>query len=158
MSSRGTADQIDAKILRALQEVPDATIVAIAQTTGLSRNTVRARLAQYGQIGALEPFDWRVNPAFLGFPLRAFIFTSVRQRMLDEVAGALADIPEVLSIDGLSGATDLLVQVVARDAEGLYRIAADILAIEGVERTETGLVMRSLVARRVLQLADAQPR
>ncbi|MGH3223899.1 MAG: Lrp/AsnC ligand binding domain-containing protein [Streptosporangiaceae bacterium] len=37
------------------------------------------------------------------------------------MAGALASIPEVLQVDGISGQTDLLVHVVATDADDLYR-------------------------------------
>ena len=74
------------------------------------------------------------------------------QRLLDPVAEALAAIPEVLEVVGVSGQGDLQVQVVARDADDLYRIAGRLLAIDGVERTTTSLVMRRLVDHRVTQL------
>jgi hypothetical protein len=55
---------------------------------------------------------------------------------------------------------DLLVQVVARDADDLYRVAGALLAIDGVERTSTSLVMRRLVEHRVdpllRKIADAR--
>ena len=53
---------------------------------------------------------------------------------------------------GLKRDDDLIVHVVARDADDLYRIAGQILDIDGVERTRTSLVMRELVERRVAQL------
>jgi DNA-binding Lrp family transcriptional regulator len=55
-------------------------------------------------------------------------------------------------VHGLSGPTDLLVHVVATDADELYRIAGQILAIPGVERTNTALVMRELVHYRITPL------
>ena len=97
-------------------------------------------------------YSSRVPPAVLGYPLTAYITTQVTQRRLDEVAAALADIPEVLQVDGISGQTDLLVHAVAADADDLYRIAGQILAIPGVERTHTALVMRELVNYRVTPL------
>lgn len=42
--------------------------------------------------------------------------------------------------------------VVATDVEDLYRIADQILAIPGVERTDTSLVMRELVDYRISPL------
>ena len=42
----------------------------------------------------------------------------------------------------LSGPTDLLVRVAARDADDLYRIAGQLLVTDSVERTTTSLVMR----------------
>ncbi len=53
---------------------------------------------------------------------------------------------------GLSGAADLLVRVAAHDADDLYRIAGQLLATPGVERTETALVMRQLVSYRCAPL------
>jgi DNA-binding Lrp family transcriptional regulator len=62
---------------------------------------------------------------------------------------ALAAVPEVTEVLGVSGEMDLLVQVVARDADDLPRIAGLLLAIDGVERTATSLVMCRLVDYRV---------
>jgi DNA-binding Lrp family transcriptional regulator len=78
--------------------------------------------------------------------------TRVTQRGLDDAGAALADIPEVLQVQGMTGQTDLLVHVVARDADDLYRIAGQILAIPWVERTDTALVMRELVGYRIKPL------
>jgi DNA-binding Lrp family transcriptional regulator len=150
-----TADEIDATLLRALVDHPDATQVALAQFTGLARNTVHARLSRYSEHGTLRSVERRIDPAFLGFPLTAFLVTTVTQRKLAAVTRTLADVPEVLQVHGLSGVTDLLIQVVARDADDLYRIAGRILDIDGVERTNTGLVMGELIEYRIAQLIAA---
>lgn len=52
----------------------------------------------------------------------------------------------------VAGENDLLVHPIARDADDLYRIAGHILAIPGVERTNTALVMRELVSYRITPL------
>jgi DNA-binding Lrp family transcriptional regulator len=145
-------DPTDARLLLALVERPRATAVALTEETGLSRNTVQARLARLEQRGVLDSFDRQIPPAMLGYPLTAYITTQVTQRRLDEVAAALADIPEVLQVHGISGEIDLLVHVVAADADDLYRIAGQVLAIPGVERTNTALVMRELVNYRISPL------
>jgi DNA-binding Lrp family transcriptional regulator len=143
-------DATDARLLLALIEEPRATTVALAEETGLSRNTVQTRLARLE--ARLDSFQRRVSPKLLGYPLTAFVTTQVRQRLLDEVAAALDGIPEVLQVQGISGQTDLMVHVVATDADDLYRIAGQILAIPGVERTNTALVMRELVDYRITPL------
>ena len=97
----------------------------------------------------LRSFEHRINPDALGYPLTAFITIIVRQQKLDQVGEALAQIPEVLEVYGLSGPIDLLARVVAKDADDLYRIAGQILATADVERTETALTMRQLVDYRV---------
>lgn len=144
----GTVDGTDARLLLALIRDPRATVMSLAQQVGLSRNTVQSRLARFEDREVLASFERRIEPAALGYPLTAFIMVTVVQQRLDEVATALAAIPEVLEVFGLSGAADLLVRVAAHDADDLYRIAGTILAIAGVERTETALVMRQLVTYR----------
>ncbi|MHA6784232.1 Lrp/AsnC family transcriptional regulator [Pseudonocardia saturnea] len=153
-------DATDARLLRALTAAPRASVLALAETLGLSRNTVQARLAALEARGVLGSFERRIDPAALGYPLTAFVSVQVVQRRLADVAAALDGIAEVVEVLGLSGEADLLVQVVARDADDLYRIAGQLLATDGVERTTTSLVMRRLVEHRLGPLLDriAEPR
>src|SRR4051812_22733094 len=58
---------------------PRATTIALAEQIGVSRNTVQARLARLEARGALLPFDRRIDPAFLGYPMRAYVLTLVKQ-------------------------------------------------------------------------------
>ncbi|MEV6265206.1 Lrp/AsnC family transcriptional regulator [Streptomyces sp. NPDC051784] len=152
MPSSERIDPTDARLLLALAAHPRATSVALAEASGLSRNTVHARLAALDRNGVVGSFERRIDAAALGCPLTAFVTTQVAQRRLDEVGRALAALPEVLQVLGLTGDTDLLVHVAAADAEDLYRVAGDILGIPGVERTSTALVMRQLVPYRLAPL------
>jgi DNA-binding Lrp family transcriptional regulator len=145
-------DGIDARLLLALITRPRASAVTLTAQTGLSRNTVQARLTRLEDGGVLDSLERQIPPAVLAYPLSAYITTQVTQRRLDEVADALAGIPEVLQVDGISGQADLLVHVAGADADDLYRIAGQILEIPGVERTNTALVMRELVAYRISPL------
>ena len=145
-------DDIDSQILHALIKDPRATVVALAHTTGLARNTIHSRLARLEADGVLQSFERRIDPAALGYPLTAFIMVTVTQRKLSAIGNALESVPEVIEVHGLSGVTDLLVHIVARNAEDLYRVAGQILEIDGVEKTTTGLVMRRLVDYRLSPL------
>ncbi|MFE7156979.1 Lrp/AsnC family transcriptional regulator [Streptomyces sp. NPDC057636] len=152
MNSARALDVTDARILLALAADPRATVVALAEYLKLSRNTVQARVAKLEQSGALSSFERRITPKALGYPLTAFVTAQVNQHRLAEVSQSLAGIAEVVEVFGLSGETDLLVRVVAADAEDLYRIAGQILAIPGIERTTTALAMRELVPHRLTGL------
>jgi DNA-binding Lrp family transcriptional regulator len=147
-------DATDARLLLALSDNPRATGLDLAQRLGLSRNTVQARLANLEAAGALRLFDTRVQPAALGYPLTAFITTQVNQHKLEDVGAGLGAIPEVIEVHGLTGATDLLVRVVARDPDDLYRIAELVLGVPGVERTSIALSMHEMVGYRVAPLLE----
>ncbi len=152
MTKPRTADSTDRAILRVLRSDPDATLASITDRTGLARNTVRARLTRYREEGVLRELDRRIAPGFLGYPMRAFIVATVTQRLLTEIGKDLEAVPEVVEVIGLTGVTDLLIQVVAKDADDLYRVAGRILDINGIERTATGLAMREIVHYRLGQL------
>lgn len=145
-------DRTDARLLLALIDDPRATAVSLATTLGLSRNTVQARLTRLEKGGVLASFERRIEPDAIGYPLVAVISVTVMQQRLDEVAGQLSAIPEVLEIIGISGSVDLLVRVAAHDGDDLYRIAGQVLASDGVVRTETALVMRQLLDYRLAPL------
>ena len=145
-------DRTDARLLLALIDDPRATVLSIAQRLGLARNTVQSRLARFEERQVLASFERRIEPASVGYPLTAVITVVVVQQRLDEVALSLSRIPEVLEVLGTSGANDLFVRVAARSADDLYRIAGQVLATGGVERTETALVMRRLLDYRVAPL------
>ncbi|MFD6176474.1 MULTISPECIES: Lrp/AsnC family transcriptional regulator [unclassified Isoptericola] len=147
-------DAVDLSLLTALAEDPRATIAALAERLKLSRNTVHARLARLEEAGAFLDFDRRVNPQFLGHPLTAFLEVEVRQKELGRIVDALRQVPEVVQAFGRSGTADLRVQVVCRDTDHLFRIDAAILAIDGVERTETSLSMGELIPYRIRPLID----
>jgi DNA-binding Lrp family transcriptional regulator len=147
-------DATDARLLLALAEDPRATVIALSQRLGLARNTVQSRLARLEAGGALAPLDRRVRPEALGFPLGAYVTVTVVQRSLADVSDALAHIPEVLEVTGLSGVVDLLVQVAARDADDLWRITEQVLAIPGVQRTDTALALRRFVEYRTTPLVE----
>jgi DNA-binding Lrp family transcriptional regulator len=147
-------DAIDIALLEALRDDPRASYVALAERLGLSRNTVQAHMTQLDADGAFLAFDRSINPEPLGYPLTAFITVAVRQKELARIVERLAELPEVLQAHGMSGAADLLVQVVCTDAHDLFRIDGEILAIEGVERTETSLSMGELIPFRIGPLLD----
>jgi DNA-binding Lrp family transcriptional regulator len=147
-------DAVDLALLTALADDPRATTVALAERLRLSRNTVHARLARLEAAGAFLDFDRRINPQFLGHPLVAFLEVEVRQKELRRIVEALAEIPEVVQAFGRSGTADLRVQVVCRDTDHLFRIDAAILAIDGVERTETSLSMGELIPYRLRPLIE----
>jgi DNA-binding Lrp family transcriptional regulator len=142
-------DDTDARLLEALDDDPRASVSSLAQRLGLARNTVQARLARLESGDALLPSSARVRPEALGHRLEAYLTLQVAQRSLTDVGAALAAVPEVLEVTALSGAADLLVRVVAVDADDLWRLTEQVLALPGVERTDTALALRRLVEHRV---------
>jgi len=149
-----TLDHVDLELLAALAGDPRATVVALAERLGLSRNTVQARMARLERSGVFLSYERAISSTALGFPIEAFISVMVRQADLPRITAELAHVPEIVQAHGLSGQVDLLVRVACRDTQHLFDTDARILAIEGVERTETSLVMGEVIGYRVTPLME----
>lgn len=149
-------DETDLRLLLALARDPRATTVALATSLGLSRNTVQARLTALGKAGVFQDYDRSIAPTAVGFPLVAFTLLHVRQRLLSEITAALEGIPEVVQAHGVTGSADLLVRIVGRSAEDLFRIDAAMLAIPGVERSETMIGISEVIPYRLTPALRAQ--
>jgi len=145
-------DATDARILLALSEDARLSGVELAQRLGLSRNTVQSRLARLETGQLLGSTDRRVHHRALGYPLTAFVAARVDQHRLQEIEAALTDVTEVVEVHGIAGGADIMIRVVARDADDLYRIAGVILASPGIERTEVSLSMHEMVPFRTAPL------
>src|SRR5918995_391974 len=74
-----TLDHVDLELLAALAADPRATVVALAERLGLSRNTVQARMARLERSGVFLSYERAISSTALGFPIEAFISVMVRQ-------------------------------------------------------------------------------
>jgi DNA-binding Lrp family transcriptional regulator len=147
-------DHVDLELLAALSADPRATVVALADRLGMSRNTVQARMGRLDRSGVFLSYERAISSSVLGFPIEAFVTIVVRQAEIPRITQELARIPEVIQAHGLSGPVDLLARVACRDTRHLFDTDARILAIEGVERTETSLVMGEVIGHRVSPLIE----
>ncbi|GAA1672960.1 Lrp/AsnC family transcriptional regulator [Microbacterium lacus] len=149
-----SVDHVDLELLAALAADPRATVVALSERLRMSRNTVQARMARLERTGVFLSYERAISARALGYPIEAFVSVTVRQAELPRITAELAHIPEVVQAHGLSGPVDLLVRVVCRDTQHLFDTDARILSIEGVERTETSLVMGEVIDYRVTPLME----
>jgi DNA-binding Lrp family transcriptional regulator len=145
-------DSIDRRILRALDESPRSTVQHLAYTLALARGTVQAHLSRLHDGEVLTSTTSRIVPASLGRPLRALVTAEVDQALFDGLIEDLTQIPEVVECLGISGASDLSIEIVAVDADDVYRITQLIMGCQGIRRTTTSLVLRNLLPRRMHQL------
>lgn len=152
MTSMYQLDSLDARILLALDRDPSATIVALAQTLGVARNTVHARLRRLTDGEVLGPYSRRVDPRALGYDLTAFVELSIRQGSSEEARAALRRIPEIIEIHSTTGDSDLRLRVVARDTTDLHRITGLMLETPGVLRTSTAISLLEEMPLRLTSL------
>lgn len=147
-------DDTDRRILAMLDEDPRMPVMLLAQRTGLARGTIQSRLERYRDEGLLRLASSRINPEALGCTLNASVEVELDQHLLDDAVTALRRIPEVLECFAPAGGTDLVVRVVARDPDDLYRVSEEIRLCPGITRTSTSVFLREVVGYRVRPLLE----
>jgi DNA-binding Lrp family transcriptional regulator len=141
-------DATDRRILAALDEDPRASVQLLALTLELARGTVHARLDRMARDGVMRKNSVRIMASALGYPLRAFVTAQVDQDQFDEMMIDMAGVIEVVECVGLAGENDLMIQIVARDADHVYDITKRIKGCRGINRTATSIVLRELMEYR----------
>ena len=73
----------------------------------------------------------------------------------DDVATALADaVPEIVDMHTVTGASDMQLRLVARDATQLQEVLDRVALVPGVSRTASSIAMRTHLSGRVLPLVE----
>lgn len=146
-------DPLDARILLALDDDPDATTLALARRLGIARNTVHARLRRLSGY-ALRSFAARIDPSVLGYPLTAFVALSISQSEGAAAAQGIMALPEVVEMHATTGDADVLAKVVARDTAHLHQITTAMLQVPGVHRSSTAISLVEHLPSRVRPLLE----
>jgi DNA-binding Lrp family transcriptional regulator len=135
---------LDAALLSALAVDGRTPFADLATATGWSETTVRRRVEQLRESGALY-FDLELDMPTFGFRSAVWLWMSVPPSHLAEVGTALAKFPETAYAVATTGPANLAACVVCRDPESLYEfLTAKVGALPGVERVESSPVIRTV--------------
>lgn len=136
-------DEIDRAIIACLQYDGRMPFTAIAEQIGVSEGTIRNRVGRLRQEGILQVVGV-VDPHLLDLQATAIVGVVVQPSRLEATAREIATFEEVSYLVMISGAFDLLVEVLCEDTDHLASFLSDKLSgVEGVQRTETFYILRT---------------
>jgi Lrp/AsnC family transcriptional regulator of lysine biosynthesis len=135
-------DEVDLQILELLKENSRSTYVEIGKTLGLSEGTVRNRVQTLTESGVIKKFTIEVS---LSVGVRALILISVDpQKPTVEISDSVMKLPGVEKIYEVTGEYDVVTVVSSSSIGGLNQTIEEIRVIDGVERTNTIIVLRTV--------------
>ena len=141
MVDQALLDEVNKKIIEALQHDGRMSYAALAKVVGLSEAAVRQRMQRMLD-GDVMQIVAVTDPLRLGFARQVMIGLRV-QGDLRPVADALASLPEVDYVVICAGGYDLLAEMVCTDDDHLFAILNDkIRVIPGVTVTETFVYLK----------------
>jgi DNA-binding Lrp family transcriptional regulator len=147
-------DAVDRKILAVLQDEGRLTLTELAERVQLSVSPCHRRLRALERDGTIKGYRAVVDPTALGLAFEALVFVTMRQEDRETLLGferAVVDIPNVLLAQRLFGDPDYLLRIVTADLAAYQELEDDVLAaLPGVQRLNSTLVMKRVVADRAL--------
>lgn len=138
-------DDIDRQLLALLQDNDRLPLVELGKATGIAASTLNDRIKRLQRQGLISGFHARLSPEALGLNLLAFVLVSwsspsVEPVFLERVKAS----PDVTECHHITGRWNYLLKVRVGTTRDLERFLAEVVkAVDGVERTETLIVLSS---------------
>src|SRR5882757_2708203 len=137
-------DDTDRAILEALSEDARIPNNRLAERVGVAPSTALQRVRALREAGVLLGFHAEIDLAALGRPLQAMVAVRLavhNREQIETFTDAVRQLPGVLTVFHLAGATDYLVWLAAADAQDLREFVVDHLATHpAVAHAETSLI------------------
>ena len=143
-----TIDDLDRKLLSALQDDAGQSYAALGQAVGLSAGSAHERVRKLKAAGVIRRTTVEVDPAALGQGVLAFVLLDASAWMGDEpTLQALRAIPAVQEAHIIAGPASVLVKVRTVTTEDLQATLRALHQIDGVTSTQTIVVLESYFER-----------
>ncbi|MDA9410462.1 Lrp/AsnC family transcriptional regulator [Bradyrhizobium sp. CCBAU 45384] len=141
-------DEIDRKILRALQQDARLTTVQLAERIGLSTTPCWNRLKRLETQGYIDGYVALLNQDKLGLPETVIIELTLDrhdEEMLERFGQLLTSLPEVIEAYLTTGDYDYVVKVAVESTAGYERFLREKLyRIPGIRHSRSSFALRCL--------------
>lgn len=143
-------DALDRKILNALQADGRASNVELSARVHLSAPQCFRRVRALEDRGVIRGYRAEVQPQSLGLGVMAYVSLNIDGGQFGRVREVEADIrafPQILECHTVSGDSDYLLKVVARDLKSLSQFLTDrLMQVPGVDDVRSMICMEEIKA------------
>jgi len=139
-------DRIDVALIRALDEDARITTAALARQVGLSAPSTSERLKRLEEMGVIGPARIEVDPAALGYGLKAWLRIRPLPGQLKRVVEIIQGIPEIVECDRVTGDDCFVARAYVRSVLDLEEV---IDQLNSHATTNTAIIQSSPVDRRL---------
>ena len=138
----------DEDLILLLKENARIPVSELARRLGVSRSTVQDRLKRLEMNGTIEGYSVRLGRREREREIAAFVTIGVKPQSAPAVITALKKLPKIDSLYTVSGKMDLIAIARTRSAEAMDRVLDEIGKLEGVQRTESAIILSTKFDRK----------
>jgi Lrp/AsnC family leucine-responsive transcriptional regulator len=141
-------DDIDRRILKALQGEGRLPMVDLAERVGLSPTPCQRRVKRLEEEGVIDRYAALVSPPALGLALQAMVQVTLEdhsEKTVDAFEAAIRARSEVVACYAMTGDMDFLLHVLAPDLASFSDFAMKaLLRMPGVRGTRSSFIMQAV--------------
>lgn len=149
-------DPIDLRLLDRLQNDARITNVALAESVNLSPAPCLRRVRDLESAGAIRGYVTLIDPEAIGLHVSVFIQISLEKQVLNALKNfeeTIAGYPEVMECYLMTGDSDYLLRVVARDLATLQSFIVDRIAcLPNVANIHSSIALKQIKYKTALPL------
>jgi DNA-binding Lrp family transcriptional regulator len=140
-------DPVDRRILALLRENARMSTALLGRRLGVSRTTVHSRIERLLARRVITGFTVRMGADQERDQIQAQVMIAAVQKVLARVEAALRSLPEVRKLYSVSGQHEFIAIVVTDSVGEMDQLLDRIGAVEGVDRTESSIVLSTRIDR-----------
>lgn len=137
----------DQQLLGVLRGNARASTTDLAKLLGVSRSTVQKRLERLQSEGVIAGYTVQLSSKYLDQEIKAHVMITVSPAMTVDIISQMKRLDGVRAIYSVSGPHDLIAEVAALSVNELDQIIDEIIAIDGVERTVSSVILSTRLKR-----------
>lgn len=139
-------DPIDLTLIDAVQQNASQRLEDLGRLVKLAPSSVHERLRRLERDGIIRRWTVALDAQALGLGVLAFI--GVRSSLAcSSVLGGLTEIPEIEEVHSVAGELCFLLKVRVADTNALLALIERLRQIEGIEQTQTTVVLKTQLDR-----------
>ena len=147
-------DENDRRLIEALDRNARTSIADLARLIGLSPQSTSDRVKRLEDLGVVTGFTVRLDPAALGLGIGAYIRVRPAMGELQRVSQLLANIPEIVECDRVTGEDCFVAKVYVPRIDDLERVI-DRLSVRADKHLDHTVLPRPAEATVIRALAIA---
>ncbi|GGO79040.1 AsnC family transcriptional regulator [Marinobacterium nitratireducens] len=137
----------DERLIHLLRRNARVSVTELARELNLSRSTVQNRINRLEATGVIRGYSVELGGEFSRQQVAAHVSIKVHQKLTVKTNIELEQISQVAQLFAVSGEYDLIAIVQAPSLEELSAVLDDIGNLDGVERTNSSVVLETKFRR-----------
>lgn len=155
MNDHAEIDDLDLRLLDALQRNGRSTFAELADLVGLRTSAVHDRVKRLETRGHIRGYSAQLDGKRLGIELTAFVscFTAPEADYASFVH-ALAAMPEIIEVHSVAGDESFVCKAMTRSTQHLDDLLSRLKTVPGMARTKTTIVLSTPFERGGIAIAS----